>query len=312
MKTLNYCGHKHEIGETWNELHKRDALIAHKILNRPIEQLVMPQDVIETTKLAIFMAIMNISQKALKEIEYLYKKEYKDKEDARTFFLTDLKEMTSQLDFIFEKTTIKSEDGEETEEYQLSFTLTKQHFKQIRLKDDRGKVIKLFGPKDAFRNISFYEFTYIASHYSNYIDNRKENTLHRLLAIIYRPPKPSSSENLERNYEGDIRLPLLKYESTIDDRAEIFRDMNKGMKEYLIFWIGCCYMHIISQFKPLFDGNPEKKEADIYGWAGVIQAVSGSPHLIDETVVHNYYTILQKIHLDMIHHDEMEQRMNNK
>lgn len=129
---------------------------------------------------------------------------------------------------------------------------------------------------DVFENMTIYELGMSFTMYSNYQKTKDIDYLTRLVAIIYREHKPKTEANIAQNYKGDIRLPLLDYEATIDQRKQLFAHyVDRWILECIAFWFGCCQYHFAKLYPDIFGSSGD---ADGFGFAGVIMALSRSAH----------------------------------
>ncbi len=204
---------------------------------------------------------------------------------ADSIVVHDLCQIT---DFFFELV------DDEKKLYAVSPTLTNNPWPTItgEIKHfDRTKKIKYFGPKDELSNISFYEMAQSFTEYEKYVKTKDEKHLHKVLAILYRPAKQYNKSNAETSYEGDIRLPLLGHEATVDRRAEQISELPDLSKQLIQFWFVSCRLKIVNSFPNMFrvpDENDKPSNLNKYGWAGVIWNLSGGIMNTHEVCRKNY------------------------
>lgn len=128
----------------------------------------------------------------------------------------------------------------------------------IRTLFGKTKDILWYAPTDGLDNITFYEMCALFQTYERYVEKgMKDVDLCELIAILYRPSKAWSEQNVANGYEGDRRIPYRNSESTVDARKQKNRLIHPSVKKGILFWFIGCRTAIFNnpRFKPLFEGK---------------------------------------------------------
>ena len=210
--------------------------------------------------------------------------------DAGEYFTAELSDLLQCTEFLFEEVKDKY--------FAPSLQLTKTPWNKLNIADD-----VYHGPNSSLSNISFYEWCKADSYFINYHETKKKRYLNKLIATLYRPSKPNTEENKATNFNGDVRLPLQGYESTLNKRAWMISQLPLVNRLTILHFFSSCRKEITDTFENIFpkpkdDEVPEKRGGNDYGWAGVILELAGTKFGDDAAVSSKpLFTIL--VHLSM-------------
>ncbi len=128
-------------------------------------------------------------------------------------------------------------------------TLTKQHLVSYR---------KMYGPADDFDNLTMGEWNACEIFYNGMVQHKDtesdmvnegdEDALNKLVAVLYRLPKPKYDKVL--NSDGDIRMPF--NENEIDFYKKKIARWPAAVKMAIVLWYDGCREHLKEQYD-LFD-----------------------------------------------------------
>lgn len=176
------------------------------------------------------------------------------------------------------------------ENSQVVLGLTKCPYPKIRLTNPTtGKKIGLYAPADALSNINFYELGTTFTLFRDYLVEKDETKLHRLLAVLYRPAKPRTKDNERTRYGGDIRQPYYQNETLIESHIQLIASLPPAVKGLLLFWFSSCFTQIVTQHPDVFAREEDNRIAgeevgDNYGWAGIFMSLAGGIVHLDQVV----------------------------
>jgi hypothetical protein len=280
--TIDFQGKKIETADSWAAVKMAQKAAIFSVLKHRIP--------LEVQRVSIFQILTGITDNDLVILRGLCHDE-KGIEDGHLWFNAILAELTAETTaFLFD---------EQKEGYALSPTMYDVPI--ARLKNSQGEL--LLPPQSELQNISFYEFTNILDWQFDFRDNEDDvDLLNRIVAILYRPAKPATPENKASGYGGDMRLPLVGYEATLDSRANTLTKIPLYEKQLIAFWAMSCVHRITTQYKDLFTNS--QGDGNNYGWAGVMLKLAGGVTQVDAVASQHYETVL--IHLDMLEADRQE------
>ena len=203
-------------------------------------------------------------------------------EDGALVFAAELHELTQLLLDFFEQPPSSEDDQDPPadEEQELQINLTRTIPPMDKLEDEDAIY---HAPPPNWTSIAFYEFSTIMSSIERYLNTNEANDLHQLIATLYRPAKPATSENISNDYQGDIRLPYLDHESTVARRAERIAQLPEPIKQLIWFYALSSRHAIVQQFTKVFKSESQKEGADYtsqYGYAAIMMELAeGVKHL---------------------------------
>mgnify|MGYP003605953561 CR=1 FL=1 len=199
-----------------------------------------------------------------------------------------------------EKSTVDKliDQERKPEKWAISLTLTKCPYPDIKINGQQ-----YYAAKDAWKNMTFYEFGMVWEYINAYMRTSEDTYMNSVLAILYRPSKDATEENIRSGYEGDQRQPVRKHESMIPERAAAWAAMPNMVQNILMFWAICCRQHIYMQYIDVF-GEPEhaEDEGDNYrqeavnsGFPEMIMELAGNIVDVDRVADQNVHNVLMYI-----------------
>lgn len=289
-QTITINDRTHHIPHTWDDLSLHQLLTCYQIMmDTRINQIFEGKEQIALRRMEITKALLELDEPLLKQWQT----------DAGEDFFEEFEQVIQAASaFAFE------EVGDD--QYQIA--LTRYQCPYERLQDED---YSYYSPADALDNITIYELGMSFKSFEAFAETGELQHLHRLLAILYRPGKPATEENILSGYHGDIRLPLYKYETTIDARMDRMRRLPTLVSQVILFWFASCRQRIINSFPNIFkEPDGVQAEGNDYSWAGVIlNLADGVVH--EEAVSNkNYGTAL--VYLSMLEDRRKEQEMKQK
>lgn len=255
--------------DSWNDLSPTEAVTLYQLIAGQEYTFFLEEETIsDFLRIEAAKYLLRIDDEFLAAWEADAKAE--DKEDGDVIFADELKQVAQAVTgFLF------IEEGSD----QISLGLTKIPYKRLvyRSQVSKNKKRYIYGPADGLENISLYELGITFSLFERYVTSRDENFLNRLLSVLFRPHKPKTAHNTRSNYEGDVRLPHYKHESTVTRRMPVIRRLPPLVKSILLFWFASCRHHIINSYPNLFNAQDEagERQGNDYGWGGVLLSLSG-------------------------------------
>ena len=139
-------------------------------------------------------------------------------------------------------------DEDEEAQWALALTLTRCPYPSVVIE---GKTYH--APADEWGNVTFYELGMLWEYLKAFMTTGDDKLMHTALAIMYREAKADTQENIASKYSGDIRLPLQHYEATIPDRATAWEQVQRPIKNVLMYWAICCRQQYYNAYLDIFD-----------------------------------------------------------
>lgn len=290
MATIGINETKHQVPHTWDDLSLHELLTCYQVMmDTRINQIFEAEEQLALRRMEITKALLRLNS------EFMQRWEQESGDD----FYDELRQVSEVMsDFAFEPV------GDD--KYQMALTLTKCPYPRL---NDEEQVY--YSPADSLDNITIYELGMSFKSFEAFAQTGELKDLHRLLAILYRPGKPATEENILSGYHGDIRLPLYKYETTIDARIARMARLPALVSQVILFWFASCRQQIINSFPNIFK-QPDgvQTEGNDYSWAGVILNLADGI-VYEETVSNkNYGTAL--VYLSMLEDRRKEQEIKQK
>jgi hypothetical protein len=237
-------------------------MICYGIIMRDESTMFDPLEIIPLKKIQLIMTLLNVDEPFMQAWERDCIQTH-GKEDGKTIFLSELDEVMKVADFLFEE----QEDGGKS--IKLELTRCPWSYIQFGRRKNR-KPLRWYAPNDGLENMTIYELGTTFTLFENYLqeedEEERKKLTYKLIATLYRPPKPKTKENIRSGYEGDIRLPLLKHETMVNKRMKKMKDLPVLTAQLIIFWFASCRQQIINQYSNVFKQDDNKKESDVYGW----------------------------------------------
>jgi hypothetical protein len=273
--------------DNWNDCTLEQLLACYQIIMSDTTDIFDLDEVIPLKRIQLIQYLLGINQRFLNHWEKDCIKNYGE-ENGELIFQAELKELT-------EKTTIFAfETDTKTGECQLRFSLTKNPFPFFKFPRKKAKKnrpdAKLYGPADGLDNLSFYELCTTFTIFEYYLEHRNEAIIDELIATLYRPRKANTLENRQKDYEGDIRLPLLRHETTVKKRIPLVRNFHPLSKAVILFWFASCRQHIINSYPNIFtqEKNVLKKAGNDYGYGALLINLAGGLVHLDTVAARNH------------------------
>lgn len=253
---------KFQVAENWNELNKNQLLWLAGHFHWLVSESTYEQ------KIKCFLALLNIPKMHLKKIKKVH-------------LIDDLQmfELSKCADFLFGADKID---------------LTNNPMPEISV-----RFKKFYGPANGLSNISLAEFAYADLAFIDFVKNKKQESLDKLVAILYR--KIAENYNPDRiDFKNDKRQPFNSYKIT--HNTKIITNLNVSYKILiLIFYFGC-RNQICKLYKNVFNPKVTSKAASLnLGFLEVIFELSGEKFgNIDETGQCNMHVALAYIENQII------------
>jgi len=316
MNIIEFNGRKIRIGESWNELSLKHQYIAYQILLTNVTGIFEPHEHLQAKRLLLVQSFLNLTAKEMTDWQAIRKEEYG--EDGQMIFFGELQQLSETFNFLWEKVEPEDEDGQEqteTEQYQLSLTLTKCPYRYLDYARKTKKGVrtssKYYAPANDLENLTFGELATTFSLFESFLESQEEQTANELIATLYRPKKPTNAHNKRSNYEGDIRLPLLKHEATIPKRTKKMAKIPKQTKQLIIFWFACCRHQIISNYPNIFKRKEDidQNQKNDFGWGGLLldlaQKDLSKLDNIYQQPYQNAFILLSKLEADRLEQERL-------
>ena len=268
---------------SWNECTPKELIYLVRLLNAEFPDGFPVEDRLPALKILITTSLLNITDDVLSAWQKALVKEAEgNKEDAAVSFLSDFQEIAEHVTKFIFKTVLNDDDKEILV---IAPDLLRCPYSMLTIKTKKG-IEQLYAPsvgknarsiepitKEAFDNMTMYELGISFSLYENWTVTKDYDLLRELVATIWRDKKPNTKDNRQKNYGGDVRMPLLGYEAVIPQRKQLIsKNLDFQQLDIIAFWFGCCRHHFASLFPDVF----VKKRAgeNKYGYAGIIIELS--------------------------------------
>lgn len=327
--TLTINDSKKIIPQAWNDMSLKQIIAAYQVIMHPFSALLPDGEEMIFKRIELMKILTGFTNDFLNRWKEDCLRE--DPDEGDLLFQAELEEVSrSVTDFMFKK--IEPEKEGDPVRYQLNLGLTKCPWPVIEEYHGRkpffsGKTLKAlwkrfffpkknqvsienyYAPADGLENITIYEMGMAFMAFERFMLQQNEDFAHELIAILYRPPKPPTEENLWSDYQGDIRLPYLHHESTVKKRKERMAKLPEPVKQLIVFWFASCRDLIISSFENVFT-KPKQGSlgGNDYAWAGLIlQLADGIVH-VDQVAQQPWSTALTYISMLEDRRKEMEMK----
>jgi len=262
--------------QSWNDLSLQQQLSCYAIIMSHSGFILEAQEIVPAKRILLVQVLLGLDEDFMKRWRKDCKLAYEEEGDI--IFYAELEELLNTSDFLFD--IIEPEEEGEPKTFQIKLGLTKCPWPQLVRNKKHGKKKFYLAPEDGLANISFYELCTTFTHFENFLESKEEIHIDELLATLYRPHKPKTKENKRRGYQGDRRQPLLHHEAMVKKRIPHMAILPKSTKQLLTFWFASCRQAIIEEHSELFSA-PSRKEANTFGWGGVLMALAGKLQDID-------------------------------
>ena len=126
-----------------------------------------------------------------------------------------------------------------------------------------------FGPKTSFDNITLAEYHCTEIYYSMLVNDKKEEALDALIAVLYRKAKNWYNHRLDP--DGDCRKPF--NENEIEYWASKIKHWPTPVKQAILLWYDGCRESLISLYPEVF--RPAPNTDDTGSEKGMFQVMRG-------------------------------------
>lgn len=257
--------------ESWEELSLEQKYQAHHILFLEDYKQLDSIEKLTYVKIELFKILTGLDNELINSIQ----EESTDEDD----FYQKINHLLQVCDPFFEETEVGTIPILGL--YEAPFDMLTPHEK-----------MKLKPPKPELENITIYEMGYLFNTYELYLQEKKEEYIDKIISILYRPHKPKTKENIQSRYEGDIRLPLIKHESTIERRQKYIAKMPLRSKLLILFYFQSCRDKIMKSYPFVFSGKERTDDMTDYSWAGTMFDLAGSLDKLEQIQNMNHATVL--------------------
>ena len=262
--------------ESWNELTLEQQLFIYGVLMTDSRNLFEAQELLPAKRILIVQKLLDLDTEFMQQWEAdciaAVAEDGGEEMDGKLIFLSELGEVLKATDFLFELEEKEKED--EPDRYKIKLGLTKCPYAWINFKRRNGTKKQWLAPADALENITIYEMGVTFTLFEKFMKTKDESLADKLLATMFRPPKPFTKENKQSDYEGDRRLPYLKHEGMVKKRMIRIQLIPKPAKHLLLFWFASCRHQIISAYPNIFTGGGGEQGGNNYGWGGVLLSLA--------------------------------------
>ncbi len=270
--------------QSWNELlHWAQArrakgpskalLQVYAILMTNTSHFLEPDMELPQKRFAITKTLLNLEDQFIIDWEQDCIEEAGDRELGQEQFLSEFKELTDKVtSFLLTDINADPDNPEAPRQFQITLGLTECPYPTL----SGARKVPLYAPADQLENVSLYELATAFSIFETFMDTGEEEQAIELIATLYRYPKPQNRHNIDTDYEGDIRLPYLKGETTVQKRKPAIRKLPKLTRQIIIFWFASCRHQLIEEHPLIFTkGEAGDNDSSDYGWAGVLFSLAG-------------------------------------
>jgi hypothetical protein len=222
MKTLIIDTTSYILPSAWDEMQTKHLL--------RLAQLSMEIHDLNELRLQMFLCFTGLKVLRKKEHEVGTAKCFYFYHDDKNVFLVkadDIAYHLDALDFLF-RSEKKEKEGIVKIEYYIDPKLTKNPFPELTVNDK-----KYYGPADALTNLTLTEYIHAETNFSMYRKLKKDQYLHNLIAILYRPKDKKASID-KPDFKGDMREPFNDF--VFENRAPLFDALSPEQKEVILFY----------------------------------------------------------------------------
>lgn len=297
MNTIQINDRSIHVPSSWNDLSLQQQITCYAIIMTDTGKLLAPFEILPAKKIALLQYLLQLPPFFFQKRERGFLRQAYGA-DAQTIALSEINDLFAVIDFLFEK---QETAEDQPEQYAIQLGLTKCPYPHIEFTTRSGKnrtrrKTRWYAPADGLHNMTLYELSHTFTRLENYLRTQDETHLLELLAIIYRPTKPKTKENIASNYKGDIRLPYREHETTVETRKKRIENLPKSVKQLLVFWFTSCRQAIIRRYPNIFTTpKGDTTMGNNYGYAALLLNLAGGIiHLdtVSDQNFHNAFTHL--------------------
>ncbi len=255
--------------QSWNELPLKDIAHCYAIIMQNTGSWLDPVELLPYKKLMLVKHLLKLSDAFIEQWEKECLEEYE--EEGKLIFLAELDAVLKAANFLFEAPT---EEGN-TVSIALTFTRIPYSYLEHR-KRAKGKRQRFYGPKNELSNLTIFELGYTFQLFEQFLQTQKEDLANRLIATLYRPPKPRTKANERAGYHNDIRQPLYRLEHLVEKRLKLVATLPQLTRQLILFWFASCRQQIINGYPNIFEteNTATKRVGNDYGWGGLILSLA--------------------------------------
>jgi len=297
MSTITINERTIALPSSWNDLDPHRLAGAWQLLSQNTPAAFDAHEVPHLVRIRLLMYLAGLDEAFMRAWERDCIAYY-GPEDGPTAFLEELDGLLSELDPLFD---IEDDDGRIT--YSIKLGRTRTPWQWLPAGDTR-----LYGPDDALTNITFYELVMTFTEFEEWLRTHNDTHLLRLCAILYRPSKPRTKDNLRSAYHGDRRLPLRDHEKTIPARMQAFAKMPEIIPQTISFFFASCRQAIVRRFPRMFSPAVGKATSST-GYANLLLTAAGNISEIPKVADTPAYTVLQWLSMRVEEAEEIQRKM---
>lgn len=229
-----------------------------------------------------------------------------DRDNGEAMFLDELRQvMHLVLDGLFEV----KEDEEGGTTYSCRLNRTENLWPSLAPDPKKKGSPWLYAPADGLGNITIYELGFVFTLFENYLRTNEARFADELLAVLYRPSRPMTKQDMESGWGGDRRQRLRGYESKIPERAKMMATLPELTRRVMLFWFASCRQVIVNTYPKVFRKDGDGSEKPGYGWGGVLLSIANGPAGLDAVADQHYSNALTWLSMKAEEVEEMERRM---
>jgi hypothetical protein len=308
---VSIAGKDYTAPATWNDLPLSQLLTSYSVIMKDELRLFELGELVPFKRMQLVQVLFGMDDDMMKLWREECDREYK--EHGAVVFFQEMSELLAATDGLFH---VEEEEETRTKKYQIALSLTQCPYPTIQTKPQRKwwqlwkKGLVLHAPADQLANLTIYELATVFTLLETFLQSQDEQYLHQLLATIYRPAKEATTENVNNDYNGDIRQPYLRHETTVQQRMPHIEAIPKAVKEILFFWLASCRHRIVEEYQDLFGGDGTDSSNNV-GWGGLLLTLANSAKAsdLDDVATNNYINVFRYLRLQEYRRQEQERAM---
>ena len=322
--TIN--GIEKKVPQSWNDLGLKQQHTIYQTLFSDTH-LLTADALLPGKRLSIAMFLLDIDDDFMESWEQDCIDNY-GVQPGKAQFFAEMHELVGVTDFLFD---IREQEVEGEEDpaliYSVKLGLTKNPYPSIpgrstsRLRKRHGKksnkknpvnTTLYYGPADELDNLTFYELGVAFTWFEEYLRIQNIDLAIRLIAMLWRPAKPETEDNIMSDYQGDIRRPYANHETTVARRIPIIKALPTGMVQLMLFYFASARQHIIDMHPDIFkapaDENADDASKTDYG--RLMLEMAGGVVNLDAVANQNYANVFAD--MSRLEQARQERELNRK